>query len=61
MVGSIRRIFFKESRYPTSVDNKTLRVDLALLREVEKAWKEIANGKAGKASRKRFLEELQTW
>lgn len=43
------------------VDNKTLQVDLTLLREVEKAWKEVANGKARKASRKRFLEELQTW
>ena len=43
------------------VDNKTLQVDLGLLREVEKAWKEIAQGKAKKASRKRFLEELQTW
>jgi AbrB family looped-hinge helix DNA binding protein len=43
------------------VDNKTLQVDLTLLREVEKAWKEIAKGKAKKTSRKRFLEELQTW
>jgi AbrB family looped-hinge helix DNA binding protein len=43
------------------VDNKTLQVDLGLLREVEKAWKEIAQGKAGKANRKRFLEELQSW
>ncbi len=43
------------------IDNKTLQVDLELLREVEKAWKEIAQGKARKASRKRFLEELQTW
>ncbi|MGA8857842.1 MAG: AbrB/MazE/SpoVT family DNA-binding domain-containing protein [Candidatus Bathyarchaeia archaeon] len=43
------------------VDNKTLQVDLELLREVENAWKEIAQGKARKASRKRFLEELQTW
>jgi len=43
------------------VDNKTLQVDLKLLREVEKAWKEIAQGKARKANKKRFLEELQTW
>ncbi len=43
------------------VDNKTLQVDLELLLEVEKAWKEIARGKTRKASRKRFLEELQTW
>lgn len=43
------------------VDNKTLHVELGLLREVEKAWKEIAEGKTRKASRKRFLEELQTW
>jgi AbrB family looped-hinge helix DNA binding protein len=42
------------------VDNKALQVDLVLLREVEKAWKEIAQGKARKAGRKRFLEELQT-
>jgi AbrB family looped-hinge helix DNA binding protein len=43
------------------VDDKSLQVDLELLREVEKAWKEIAQGKARKASSKRFLEELQTW
>jgi len=43
------------------VDDKSLQVDLELLREVEKDWKEIAQGKARKASRKRFLEELQTW
>jgi AbrB family looped-hinge helix DNA binding protein len=43
------------------VDNRTLQVDLGLLREVEKAWKEIARGKARKASKQRFLEELQTW
>jgi AbrB family looped-hinge helix DNA binding protein len=43
------------------IDNKTLQVDLGLLREVEKAWKEIAQGKAKQASRKRFLEELKTW
>ncbi len=43
------------------VDSKPLQVDLGLLREVEKAWKEIAQGKARKASRDRFLEELQTW
>jgi AbrB family looped-hinge helix DNA binding protein len=43
------------------VDNKTLQADLTLLREVEKAWKEITGGKTRTASRKRFLEELQTW
>jgi len=43
------------------VDSKSLQVDLELLREVENAWKEIAQGKARKASRERFLEELQTW
>ena len=35
--------------------------DLGLLREAEKAWKEIAPRKAKKASKQRFLGELQTW
>jgi len=43
------------------VDSKSLQADLELFREVEKAWREIEQGKARKASRKRFLQELQTW
>ena len=43
------------------VDDKSLQVDLMLFHEVEKAWKEIRQGKYRKASRERFLEELQTW
>jgi hypothetical protein len=38
-----------------------LQVELGFLREAEKAWKEIAQGKAKKTSKQRFLEELQTW
>ncbi|MGD0424554.1 MAG: AbrB/MazE/SpoVT family DNA-binding domain-containing protein [Candidatus Bathyarchaeia archaeon] len=42
------------------VDDKKLQADLMLFREVEKAWEEIREGKMRKASRRRFLEELQT-
>lgn len=43
------------------VDSKSLRVDLELFRDIEKAWKEIEKGKARRASKRRFLEELGTW
>lgn len=43
------------------VDSDALQVDLILLREVEKAWADIERGKARRASRRRFLEELRTW
>ena len=43
------------------VDSKSLRVDLSLFREIEKAWREIEQGKARRASTRRFLEALQTW
>jgi hypothetical protein len=43
------------------VVSKSLPADLGLLRELQVAWEEIARGKAKKASKERFLEELQTW
>ena len=43
------------------VDNKMLQVDLRLFREVERAWREIERGKARRARRGGFLEELKTW
>ena len=43
------------------IDNNSLQADLRILREVERAWREIEHGQARRASRKRFLEELETW
>ena len=43
------------------VDSKALQADLELLREVEKAWREIERGQARRRSRDRFIEELKTW
>lgn len=43
------------------LDSKSLRADLQVLREVERAWKEIERGQARRVTRKRFLEELKTW
>lgn len=43
------------------VDSKSLQVDLRLFHEIEKAWEEVQQGKARKASRENFLEELKTW
>lgn len=43
------------------IDNKSLQADLRVFREVERAWREIERGQARRASRKRFLEELETW
>jgi len=43
------------------IDSKSLQADLRIFREVEKAWREIERGQARSASRKRFLEELETW
>jgi len=43
------------------IDSKSLQADLRIFREVEKAWKEIERGQARRASRKRFLEGLETW
>jgi len=43
------------------IDSKSLQADLRIFREVEKAWREIERGQARRASRKRFLEELETW
>jgi AbrB family looped-hinge helix DNA binding protein len=43
------------------IDSKSLQADLRVFREVERAWKEIERGQARRASRKRFLEELDTW
>lgn len=43
------------------IDSKSLSVDLTLLREVEKAWEEIEQGRARKATVKRFLTELRNW
>jgi AbrB family looped-hinge helix DNA binding protein len=43
------------------IDNKSLQADLRIFREVERAWREIEHGQARRASRKRFLEELETW
>lgn len=43
------------------IDNKFLQTDLRIFREVERAWREIEHGQTRKASRKRFLEELETW
>jgi hypothetical protein len=44
-----------------SLEERTKRRELGLLREAEKAWKEIAQGKAKKTSKQHFLEELRTW
>jgi AbrB family looped-hinge helix DNA binding protein len=43
------------------VDSKSLQADLQLFHDVEKAWKEIAQGRTRRASKERFLEEIQTW
>lgn len=43
------------------VDSKALQADLRVLREVESAWREIEQGQARRATRERFLEELETW
>lgn len=43
------------------VDSKALQADLRVLREVESAWREIEQGQARRATRGRFLEELETW
>jgi AbrB family looped-hinge helix DNA binding protein len=43
------------------VDSKALQADLRVLREVERAWREIEQGQARRATRGRFLEELETW
>jgi len=43
------------------IDSKSLQADLRILREVERAWREIEGGQARRAARKRFLEELETW
>jgi len=43
------------------IDSKSLQADLRVFREVERAWREIERGQARRASRKRFLEELETW
>jgi len=43
------------------IDSKALQADLRVFREVERAWREIKRGQARRASRKRFLEELETW
>jgi len=43
------------------IDSKSLQADLGILREVERAWREIEGGQARGASRKRFLVELETW
>ena len=43
------------------IDSKSLQADLRIFREVERAWREIERGQARRASRKRFLEELETW
>jgi len=43
------------------IDSKALQADLRIFREVEKAWKEIERGQARRATRRAFVEELQTW
>ncbi len=43
------------------VDDRSLQIDLELFREIERAWKEIETGKARKASKSQFLDELRTW
>jgi len=43
------------------IDSKSLQADLRIFREVERAWREIERGQARRTSRKRFLEELETW
>lgn len=43
------------------VESRSLQADLQQFREVERAWKEIERGQARRATRKRFLEELETW
>lgn len=43
------------------IDSKSLEADLRTLREAGRAWKEIERGQARRATRKGFLEELETW
>jgi len=43
------------------VDSKSLQADLQAFREIEKAWREIERGQMRRATRKGFLEELETW
>ena len=43
------------------IDSKSLQADLSVLGEVEKAWGEIEGKQARRATRKDFLEELETW
>lgn len=43
------------------LESRSLQVDLQTLREVERAWREIERGRARRATRERFLEELKTW
>jgi len=43
------------------IDSKSLQADVRTLREVERAWKEVERGEARRATRKRFVEELETW
>jgi AbrB family looped-hinge helix DNA binding protein len=43
------------------IDSKSLQADVRILKEVERAWKEIERGEARRATRKGFVEELETW
>ena len=43
------------------VNRESLRADLQVFQEVERAWREIERGEARRAPRKGFLEELETW
>jgi bifunctional DNA-binding transcriptional regulator/antitoxin component of YhaV-PrlF toxin-antitoxin module len=43
------------------IDSKSLQADLRILREIERAWREIERGEARRATRKGFVEELETW
>ncbi len=43
------------------INSKSLQADLSTLREIEKAWVEIEGKQTRRATKKHFLEELETW
>jgi AbrB family looped-hinge helix DNA binding protein len=43
------------------IEDPVLKADLETLKGVEKAWKEIEQGKFRKMSKEDFLKELTTW
>ena len=43
------------------LDNRLLKEDLATLKSVEEAWKDIKRGKFRRMSKEDFLKELNKW